>query len=184
MKGVVYLLTSIETGKGYVGSTINLKDRLWKHRNEKRNNCRSKLLGRFTHLILEEYIDDDITDKKEFKLKLELVERKWQDFYKGYLVNRKRSQVTRKERIEKHKELSAKYRAEKPEKIKESWAKYKAENPEKIKEYKKRYRAEHIDEINAKLKEKFNCECGGKYTYINKSQHIKTKMHQEYIVIK
>ena len=52
MKGVVYLLTSIETGMGYVGSTQNLEDRLSRHRREQSNSCRSKLLGPFEHIIL------------------------------------------------------------------------------------------------------------------------------------
>tara|TARA_R110000744_G_scaffold85603_2_gene167253 strand:- start:1385 stop:1855 length:471 start_codon:yes stop_codon:yes gene_type:complete len=33
---------------------------------------------------------------------------------------------------------------------------------------------------NLKLKEKFNCECGGKYTYEHKSSHKKTKRHIKY----
>jgi predicted GIY-YIG superfamily endonuclease len=105
MIGVVYLLTSIETGMGYIGSTINLTQRLRNHRRKKYNSCRSKMLGRFTCLILEEFIDDDITDEDEFKFKLELVERKWQDLYWGYLVNKKRSQITREEEIEKKKNV-------------------------------------------------------------------------------
>ena len=199
MKGQVYLLTSIETGMGYVGSTINLEKRLRLHKDEKYNNCRSKLLGRFTCLILEEVIDDDVADEDEFLIKLEWVERKWQDFYKGNLVNKKRTQVTqeenkeydakwREENPEYHKEYNAKYRAEHSEQIKEYDAVYRAEHSEQIKEYKKRYRAEHPETFkeyyathSEKLKEKFDCECGGKFTHTHKSRHFKTKKHQEYI---
>ena len=169
MKGQVYLLTSIETGMGYVGSTINLDERLRLHRNEKYNACKSKLLGRFTYLILEEYVDDNTTDKDEFLIKLELVERKWQDLYWGNLVNKYRSRVTRKERLEQNKEYFAKYP--------EYRAKYQALHSEQIKECKAKYRAEHSEQLN----EKFNCECGGKFTQSNKSIHFKTKKHQEYI---
>ena len=158
MKGQVYLLTSIETGMGYVGSTINLVHRLCVHRNEKYNNCRSKLLGRFTHLILEEVIDDDITDKDEFLILLGLLERKWQDFYWGYLVNKKRSQVTQEEHSEQ---------------IKENMAKYYAEHSEYFKEYSTKSHEEHS--------EKFNCECGGKYIHYHKSRHFKSKKHQNYL---
>tara|TARA_R110000868_G_scaffold305462_3_gene566482 strand:+ start:1136 stop:1711 length:576 start_codon:yes stop_codon:yes gene_type:complete len=177
MIGVVYLLTSIETGKGYVGSTINLTKRLSKHRSEKSNSCRSKLLGPFEHIILEEFIDDNITDKDEFLLKLEWVERKWQDLYLGNIVNEQRSQVTSEERIEKKRECCTKWREEHSEQIKEYGAKYYAEHSEKNKKYSAKYYAEHTE----KLTEKFNCECGGKYTHQHKSHHIKSTKHQDYI---
>ena len=34
--------------------------------------------------------------------------------------------------------------------------------------------------INAKKKQKFNCECGGRYTHINKLRHMKSKNHNIY----
>ena len=34
---------------------------------------------------------------------------------------------------------------------------------------------------NIRKKEKFNCECGGRYTHSNKSQHLKSKKHQKFI---
>lgn len=52
---------------------------------------------------------------------------------------------------------------------------YDEEN--KRKEYHKEYREDNKE----KRKEKFNCECGGKYTYSGKSLHFKTKLHQKYL---
>jgi site-specific DNA-adenine methylase len=98
-------------------------------------------------MILEEYIDDEITDKKEFKKQLTWLERNYQDLYKDDIVNKYKAIISHKEELEKHKEVCAVYRAEHSE----------------------------------KLKEKFNCECGGKYTYQHKSCHIKTKFHQDYL---
>jgi hypothetical protein len=43
-----------------------------------------------------------------------------------------------------------------------------------------RYREKHKERINEKQKEKFNCECGGKYTYSSKARHKKTKKHLEF----
>ena len=37
--------------------------------------------------------------------------------------------------------------------------------------------AESLD----KAKEKFTCECGGKYVYKNRSHHQKTQLHQNFI---
>lgn len=32
-----------------------------------------------------------------------------------------------------------------------------------------------------KFKEKFNCQCGGKYTYESKSKHLNTQKHQKWV---
>jgi len=48
-------------------------------------------------------------------------------------------------------------------------------------EYHQKYRQEHTDKIKTLMTQKFDCECGGKYTYHGKSQHQKTKKHQKYL---
>tara|TARA_R110000772_G_scaffold75579_2_gene163958 strand:+ start:2009 stop:2458 length:450 start_codon:yes stop_codon:yes gene_type:complete len=48
---------------------------------------------------------------------------------------------------------------------------------ENMKEYNKLYRKKNTDEHKDKINEKFNCECGGKYTFNNKVRHLKTKKH-------
>jgi predicted GIY-YIG superfamily endonuclease len=177
MKGIIYLLTSHETDKGYIGSTINLVKRLSYHRDEKNNNCRSKILGNFTHTILEEVIDDDITDKDEFLIKLELVERKWQDLYWDNLVNKKRSQVTREELAE----YCVEYYAEHKDEIKEYQAEYYVEHKDEIREQHSKYYAEHKDEIAARKAKKNECSCSGKFTHNMKWRHFKSKKHINFI---
>jgi hypothetical protein len=54
---------------------------------------------------------------------------------------------------------------------------YYQENKEKIKERNKEYR----DDNNEMRKEKLKCECGGRYTYTNKSLHFKTKKHLKFV---
>ena len=52
-------------------------------------------------------------------------------------------------------------------------AEYYQDNREALKQYR---------EVNReRSNEKFNCECGGKYTRCGKSHHMKTKKHQRYI---
>ena len=46
-----------------------------------------------------------------------------------------------------------------------------------MKKKKKEYREKNQD----KIKEKLNCECGGKFTYSNKSMHLKSKKHLNFI---
>ena len=45
------------------------------------------------------------------------------------------------------------------------------------KEYQKEYREKNKERFN----EKINCECGGRYTHGNKSIHLKTKIHTEWL---
>jgi len=49
------------------------------------------------------------------------------------------------------------------------------------KKWDKKYYEENREKIFKKKNEKFDCECGGKYTYINKAQHLKTAKHQSYL---
>jgi hypothetical protein len=55
---------------------------------------------------------------------------------------------------------------------------YCVDNKENKKQYDKQYRMNNLDKIN----EKNICRCGGKYTYRNKSEHLKTKRHIKYIL--
>ena len=49
------------------------------------------------------------------------------------------------------------------------------------KEYEKKYYELNKDTIKDKKNKKYECECGGKYTYANKAQHLKSKIHQKFI---
>ena len=45
----------------------------------------------------------------------------------------------------------------------------------------KKYRENNTEIIKSKKSEKFTCNCGGKYTRCNYSQHCKTEKHQDYL---
>ena len=57
----------------------------------------------------------------------------------------------------------------------------KDEINEKRKEYGLEYYYKNKDKINKVSKEKYNCDCGGKYTRHNSKRHFKSKRHQAYI---
>ena len=63
--------------------------------------------------------------------------------------------------------------------------KFRFENYEKRKVEKKEYDRlrmnENYKENKEKINKKFNCTCGGKYTYVNKTKHFKTKKHLKYL---
>ena len=63
------------------------------------------------------------------------------------------------------------------EKIKERMKNYRDDNKEQIKKYNEEYRKVNKEKIN----EKFDCDCGGKYTKSHKARHLKTQKHIKYI---
>jgi len=48
-------------------------------------------------------------------------------------------------------------------------------------EYKKQHYIDNKESINLKQNKKYNCECGGKYTYAHKLRHFRTQKHQDYL---
>ena len=75
------------------------------------------------------------------------------------------------------KENTKQYRIDNVDKIKEKTKQYRIDNVDKIKQH----RIDTVDKIRQHKNTKHTCDCGGKYTLSNKSQHIKTKTHQKYI---
>jgi len=64
---------------------------------------------------------------------------------------------------------------------------YRIENSDKIKQYRienadyfKQYYQDNAEVIKAKQNQKFDCECGGKYTKTGKAKHFKTKKHKDF----
>ena len=49
------------------------------------------------------------------------------------------------------------------------------------KEKKAEYTKEHDNQNIEKLKSKIECECGSIYSFFNKSRHLKTKKHQNFL---
>ena len=58
---------------------------------------------------------------------------------------------------------------------------YNEAHKEERRIYNSQYNEEHKEEISAKKKEPFNCQCGKRYLYSNKSNHSKTFFHKQYV---
>jgi predicted GIY-YIG superfamily endonuclease len=118
--GWIYLLYD-EAGKGYIGQTRNIKQRLFGHKNKGNKTC-SKYLGEWQCEILEEVEDDCLED----------FERYWYDFYNelfpGMLVNKCQPLLSRKE----------------------SHKKWRENNSENISKYQKKYREENLENVRKK----------------------------------
>jgi hypothetical protein len=52
---------------------------------------------------------------------------------------------------------------------------------EEMKRNRKEYQKEYREKNKERFNEKINCECGGRYTHGNKSIHLKTKIHTEWL---
>tara|TARA_R110000772_G_scaffold2887_4_gene10633 strand:- start:4828 stop:5367 length:540 start_codon:yes stop_codon:yes gene_type:complete len=151
--GKIYKVTCGETGNVYIGSTVSsLKHRLCKH-NGSYNKCETRHFINPKIELIEDY-------PCETKDELHWKEREWME--KTDCVNKYSPIVTREEYRERQNKATKKYREENRERKFESDKKYREENKEKI-------------------NEKFNCECGGKFTRSHKSTHLKSKKHIKFI---
>jgi hypothetical protein len=201
--GLIYLIKhkTCDDKKVYVGSTINLKKRIRRHRqdcnNEKNKGYNFKLyqyirenggINEYQFIILECYVCN-------FKHELLCKEDDYIKMYDNNL-NQLRAYLTREEYKEKISEKKKIYYEENKEELNEKKKKYHDENKDKInrqrkerynenkdklKEKQKNYREEHKKKINEKRKEKFTCECGIIVTKSHIARHRKTLKHIQYI---
>jgi hypothetical protein len=197
----IYKLVSNHTDKIYIGSTAQkyLTSRKAGHIAEYKKFKNNKAtyttsfelidLGEIDIILIENF-------KCENKEELHAKERHYIELNKELCVNMCIPSRTKKEYREKNKENIKEYMKEyyekNKEKIKEYEKEYREKNQEYQKEYEKEYyekNKEHIKEKikeyrennKEKLNEKLNCECGGKFNNSNKSRHLKSKKHLNFI---
>ena len=167
-KGKIYKITDNTNDNKYIGSTCKtLKYRLSKH------ECDYK---RFLKGIFNNVTSFDIIKNNNYKIELlencvvktkkELLKRERLYIENNQCVNRCVPGRTNKEYHEANKDQIKEYQKE-----------YKEANKKKIREQQKEYRKANRDKFN----EKFDCSCGGYYTYIHKARHEKSTKHQNYL---
>ena len=153
--GKIYKLVNDYNDKVYFGSTcLPLYKRLYKHRHQK--------LKSVTDMV------EDIYD-----LKIILVEN-YPCETKEQLLMRERYYIDNFDCCNKMRPIITKKEDKKRDRLRYE------NNKEKILEQQKTYRENNKEKRN----EKFECECGGKFTYTHKSIHLKTKRHQNYLLNK
>jgi hypothetical protein len=136
----------------------------WKKNNENGNYCSSfKILelGNYTPTLLKIVF---------FTIKWELREHERKLIEYQTCVNENIPNRTHAEYCEANREQ-----------INEKSKEFYQANKEYYVNYNAEYRAKNKDKIKDKKNKKFVCECGGKYTHINKVKHIKTKIHQKWL---
>jgi hypothetical protein len=178
----IYKLISDHTDKIYIGSTFQkfLSVRKAGHKSDyekfKNNNGSYTTsyelieLGNVDIILIENF-------KCENKEELHARERYHIELNRELCVNKHIPTRTKKEWIKDNKQHLEEYQKEWNENNKE----YVKERSKKYKEYRKEYYNNNKEIIKNKKKEKFNCECGGQFSYSCKSGHLKTKKHLKYI---
>jgi hypothetical protein len=180
--GKIYIITSETNKLLYVGSTAQLyiSTRLQGHIKDFKQGriscCSFKLMD------CEDY---NIKLLKEFpccnKKQLEREEGFWILHYKEQTdytcVNKNIAGRTNKEWREANKEYISDYLEANKDHISLRGKGYREANKNHIAEYSKIYYIAN----EARIKEKHECSCGGKYTTRNKLRHEKTTLHQEYL---
>lgn len=202
----VYLLEDLN-GFGYIGSTCNLRIRLYRHKS-KNNSCKSKYLTKpFECCVLEEIEDDDNLEfAEQFYIKL------YKDLYGDKLLNKaiplrtdkeyrndnrdkiKDDYINNREKVinrvknyyiqnkEQILEYQKKHYIENKDRLTEKQNEYYAKNKEKILDYVKKYRIENKEKEANHKNQKIECGCGSIFRLGDKAQHIRTKKHQNFIL--
>ena len=161
----IYRLT--DGNQDYYGQTEDYEKRLKTHKHSSQK-CMSKLLNKDNmklHVLHTLFTQDEANETEEFYiLNMEC-------------VNRNVPCRTQKEYYQDNKEVllgkQKVYRDNNKEKIHEYQQEYRNNNKE--------YNKEWYQNNKEKLQQKFNCECGGKYTKEHKTSHFKTNKHKNYI---
>ena len=198
-KTIIYKIVcnDLEKTEVYVGHTTDFTKRKYGHKstcyNEKNKNHNLKIYqyirenggwDNFSMIEIEKYTCNDGNEARAR-------ERYWFETLNAKL-NMFRPISTEEEKVncvklyfkehqEEIHENRKLYREEHREELCEKSKLYNKEHQEEIKQYKKLYYKENHEEISEKAKQKYICDCGGKYTKPKLSRHTKSKKHQNYI---
>ena len=169
-KGKIYKIIDNTNDNLYIGSTCcSLKRRLSVHKSHYKMFLKG-LCGNVTSFDIIKNNDFEMIKIEDcnIKTKDELKARERYYIENNECLNKVIPGRSRKE-----------YRVANKEKINEKIKEYYIDNKDKVNIKCKEYYDANKDKIN----EKFECVCGGKYTYCHKSHHIKSKKHQKYLEI-
>jgi len=204
----IYKISSPQCDKFYIGSTtLTLKARMSVHKSNYKRYIEKGIGSCVTSFKVVKFDDAIIELIKNVKCEnikeLLKVEGDCIKEHHDRILNKNVAGRTVKEYYEANKDkikenIKEYYEAHKNE-IKECKKEWNELNKDKLKQQMKEYRETHKNEIKQhyelnkdklkqhyelhknKINEKFNCDCGGKYTFQNKPTHEKTKKHIDFL---
>jgi predicted GIY-YIG superfamily endonuclease len=179
----------------YIGSTSNIKRRISEHKRSC-NNENSESYNQYKYTFIRENsgfknwtydIICECTSEDRYKMERWYIEntkdtnlnkcipnrsrKEWREVNKEYA--KQYNQLNKEKKLE----IQKKWREKNKEKLKEFYQL----NKEKIKDKNKNYQELNKAQISEQRNKKHNCECGGKYTNINKLRHFRSIKHQKFI---
>lgn len=174
--GKIYRIVCNTTGLQYVGSTTKqyLSQRLDKHRSAFKMWKSGKKVGYCTSfkVIENENYSIVLLECVGCKSKDELRGRERFHIENLTCVNKNIPMRTCKEWKETHREQLADYSKE-----------WREKNKGHFVEQQKEYREKNKDQIEAKKREPFACECGSVIRHAHKARHFRTLKHQHFCII-
>ena len=194
--GKIYKLVCDKSPLVYYGSTIKpLSRRLTHHKVSK--CCSSRELFKLGNVSIELVEEYPCNSKKELQERERIyIEFMLNNFNHKIICNERipgrtpeewridnRDEINEKRRkyYETNRDKSKEYYKANRDTLKERSREYHKANREKNNEQSKVYHKENRETINKKQREKFDCECGGRYTRSSKARHMKTKKHLAYV---
>jgi hypothetical protein len=189
MKGYIYYLKSPQTELIYIGSTIQkLSERLGDHRCNYKS-WQDEKYHYVTSYEIVKFPDAYIELIEELEVEDEIALHKREGYYQRGMecVNKHIAGRTKQEWREDNKQHLVEYKnnwyKENKSDILEKRKIYRDEHKEELNEKSKIYQAEHKEEISEKRNVKCECECGFGYSLRNKSRHLKSKLHLDFISV-
>ena len=193
---IVYKLCCDDTDLFYIGSTRNMVQRKKNHKccchnpkstayNQKKYETMREFGGWDNWRLCPLELMKNST-KLEAEMREEVVRMELKAMLNSQKVTRGNLSVQdykkqyREENIDRFKEYKKKYAEKHKDHIKDYIKHYYEENKEQRLEYAKQYREENKETLASKAKEKYDCECGGKYVHGERARHFRTQLHQKY----
>jgi len=168
-QGKIYKVVSPNHSKIYIGSTCTtLADRFTQHKNDR--NCSSVEIidaGCSDIKLIEDFPCLDKAQLEDREAEIQLMD--WEACVNKNVAGAYRRAGGKKEYMKVYNKTYMKA--------------YCEANREKIKAQKKAHYEENAETIKAKANKKCTCFCGGKYTHVNKSKHLRTKRHMNFVEI-
>ena len=174
MIGYIYKISSEQTDKIYIGSTVSgLRERFIKHKCDfKRNGyCSSKLIMCYDDCSIECIEELEVDHKHDIKLRMR--EDYYYDLNKEIVVNKQKPLRTKKQ-----------WTADNIEYVREQKKQYYYDNREYFLEKKRQYYYDNRECHLEKIKQKYTCECGSIISSGNKVRHSKSQKHINFMNLK
>ena len=171
-KGQIYMITDIAYTKFYYGSTCEkLSKRLWRHKNFYSDYLKGKTTYKNSVCFLfdefgVENCKIELVELYPTNSKVELLQREGYYIKNNVCVNKRVAGRTDKDYYQDNKEQCAKWNKE-----------WHIKNKDKTRQRKRNNYQKNKDKLMSIMK----CDCGSSFQYQNKSHHIKTKRHQDYL---